>query len=134
LTARSLNAQERLRPVAGYGIGVPPDRRRRTLEEEIGSIMSMHEPSVSHPRTKRASGRAFDLIHRIRALLSLVLHHAAAPVATALVYYVAIVPLGLGLRAFGKDMLLLRLDPVVPTYWIKRDPPGPARGTMTKQS
>lgn len=96
--------------------------------------MSMHEPSISHLRTTRASGCALELIRRTRAVLNIVFHHAVTPVVTTLVYYLAIVPIGLGLRAFGKDMLLLRLDPVAPSYWIKRDPPGPARNSMSRQS
>ena len=43
------------------------------------------------------------------------------------------VPIGLLLRLFGKDPLRLRLDPAAQSYWIEREPPGPAADSMTNQ-
>jgi hypothetical protein len=37
------------------------------------------------------------------------------------------------MRALGKDPLRLRRDPEAKTYWIDREPPGPAPETMTEQ-
>jgi hypothetical protein len=37
------------------------------------------------------------------------------------------------LRALGKDLLRLKREPDARTYWIAREPPGPAPGSMSKQ-
>lgn len=46
-----------------------------------------------------------------------------APVVMALVYISTIVPLGLLLRALGKDLLGTALDSDAKTYWIERETP-----------
>ena len=58
-----------------------------------------------------------------------VLQVAVNPLIMAVLYYAAFVPIGLMLRAAGKDLLRLRPRPAGETYWIKREPPGP----MTQQ-
>jgi hypothetical protein len=55
------------------------------------------------------------------------------PLVIALMFYVVFVPVGLILRALGKDTLRLKPDKKAPSYWIPRNPPGPSRGSMTKQ-
>jgi hypothetical protein len=65
--------------------------------------------------------------------LGLALHRVINPVVMAVIYYGTVVPIGLILRARGKDPLRLKRDPEATTYWIARDPPGPPRGSMTKQ-
>ena len=65
--------------------------------------------------------------------LGLLLHHVVNPVIMAVVYYGAVVPMGLLLKARGKDLLRLKRDPDATTYWIVRDPPGPAPGSMKQQ-
>ncbi|HEV8678686.1 MAG TPA: hypothetical protein VGQ90_04870 [Stellaceae bacterium] len=52
--------------------------------------------------------------------------------ATAL-FFTAVVPIGLVMRVFGRDKLRLRRDAGAASYWIGRDPPGPAPGSMTRQ-
>jgi hypothetical protein len=37
------------------------------------------------------------------------------------------------LRAFGKDILRLKREPAAASYWIVRDQPAPAPGSMRKQ-
>ena len=44
-----------------------------------------------------------------------------------------IVPIGLLMRLFGKDPLNLRFDPAATSYWIPREPPGPAPESMKNQ-
>ena len=46
-----------------------------------------------------------------------------APIVMALVYIVTIVPLGLVLRALGKDLLMIKLDKNAKSYWIDRETP-----------
>lgn len=63
--------------------------------------------------------------------LGLLLHHIVNPVIMALLFYGAVVPTGLILRAFGKDLLRLRREPEIKSYWIEKSSPPP--GSMTKQ-
>jgi hypothetical protein len=65
--------------------------------------------------------------------LGLALHHITNPIIMGLVYCVGIVPMGLLLRAMGKDLLRLKWDRAAPSYWIIREPPGPKPGSMSKQ-
>jgi hypothetical protein len=65
--------------------------------------------------------------------LSLLLGRVMNPLVIALMFYVVFVPVGLILRALGKDTLRLKPDKKAPSYWIPRNPPGPSRGSMTKQ-
>ncbi len=65
--------------------------------------------------------------------LGLALNHVVSPVVMAVLYVVAFVPIGFVLRASGKDLLRLKRDSGTETYWITRDPPGPATGTMRRQ-
>jgi hypothetical protein len=55
------------------------------------------------------------------------------PLAIAIVYATTVIPIGLLMRALGKDILRLRRDPAAPTYWIDRRPPGPAPETLRNQ-
>ncbi len=54
--------------------------------------------------------------------LGMALHRLASPVVVAVIYYVAVVPTGLLLRVFGKDVLRLRFDSTADSYWMLRDP------------
>jgi hypothetical protein len=63
----------------------------------------------------------------------MLLHQIVNPILMALIYYGAVVPMGLVLKMAGKDLLRLKWDQAAKSYWIARDPPGPAAGTMTKQ-
>jgi hypothetical protein len=51
----------------------------------------------------------------------------------SLVYYVSVVPTGLIMRALGRDLRRLKIDRDADTYWISRQPPGPAPETMKDQ-
>lgn len=77
-----------------------------------------------------------SLLHRLNliwARLALVLHRVVNPVVMALVFYLAFTPMGLLLRAFGKDLLYLKPAPEADSYWIPCDPPGPPPNTMIQQ-
>lgn|SRR5262245_35669515 len=65
----------------------------------------------------------------------LLLHGAVNPIIMALIYHVGVLPIGLLLRASGKDLLRLRWLPreQEASYWIARVPPGPRHGSMAKQ-
>lgn len=63
----------------------------------------------------------------------LVLHKIMTPLIMGLLFFVTVVPTGLLMRASGKDPMRLKRDPAATSYWIKRDPPGPAPASMKNQ-
>ena len=63
----------------------------------------------------------------------LLLHRIVNPLIMSLVYYLSVVPTGLIMRALGRDLLRLKIDRDADTYWIPRQPPGPAPETMKDQ-
>jgi hypothetical protein len=72
-------------------------------------------------------------LNRAWTKLGLLLFKVVNPVVLGLIYLTTIVPIGLIMRAFGHDPLRLKSDPQAPTYWVKREPPGPAPETMIHQ-
>ena len=74
------------------------------------------------------------LLHPLNMLwtkLGLLLGRIVTPVVMFLVYAISVVPIGLLLRLFGKD--LLRLKPADSSYWIDRSPPGPPPESLKDQ-
>jgi hypothetical protein len=72
-------------------------------------------------------------LNRLWARFGLLLHHIVNPVIMAFIYFGAVVPTGLVLRAMRKDLLRLKRDSAAKSYWIVREPPGPSSGSMAKQ-
>lgn len=63
----------------------------------------------------------------------LLLHSVVNPIVMGLLFYAAVWPTGLAMRALGKDLLRLRPEPERSSYWIARHPPGPEPETMKDQ-
>lgn len=63
----------------------------------------------------------------------LALGRVVAPVVMAALYFLVVTPTGVLMRAVGKDPLRLRFDPSAKSYWIARDPPGPAPESLKNQ-
>ena len=72
-------------------------------------------------------------LNRVWLRFGLVLHACISPVIMGLVFFTTVTPIGLVRRWLGKDPLRLRWDRDAVTYWIARDPPGPAPDTMSRQ-
>jgi hypothetical protein len=53
------------------------------------------------------------------------LHHVVSPVVLGVIYFGVFTPVALGMRAFGRDAMCRRFEPARPSYWVRRDPPGP---------
>ena len=51
-----------------------------------------------------------------------------SPIVMGLIYFGVFTPVAFAMRLAGRDALALRLDKAnkLPTYWVRRDPPGPA--------
>lgn len=55
------------------------------------------------------------------------------PIVMGFVYFLIVTPIALLLRLFGKDVLGLKRDASVSSYWVARAPPGPKPGSMRDQ-
>jgi hypothetical protein len=77
--------------------------------------------------------RALARLNRAWTALGVLLGRVVSPVATGVLFYGVFTPIGLLMRALGKDPLRLARDPAAATYWISRDPPGPAPGSLDQQ-
>ena len=65
--------------------------------------------------------------------LGILLGRIAAPVALAILFYGVFTPIGAVMRLAGKDPLRLKRDPHSPSYWLPRQPPGPAPDSLDQQ-
>ena len=77
--------------------------------------------------------RALRPLHAVWFRFGMVLHAVVTPIVMGLIFYVAVLPTGLMMRAFGKDPMNRRFDPSAATYWQPRTPPGPDPDTMRNQ-
>lgn len=72
-------------------------------------------------------------LNRLWFKFGLLLHKVVNPLIMGLIFFTTVTPIGLLMRVLGKDLLGLRLSKESETYWIQRDPPGPAPDTMRQQ-
>lgn len=63
----------------------------------------------------------------------MLLHHVVTPLVMGLLFFLTVTPVGLLMRATGKDPMRLKRDPAAASYWIERTPTGPAPETMKNQ-
>jgi Saxitoxin biosynthesis operon protein SxtJ len=59
---------------------------------------------------------------RLGQLLGMVVN----PLVLGVIFFGVFTPVGLVMRMFGRDAMARRFDPDLNTYWVKRNPPGPA--------
>jgi hypothetical protein len=76
---------------------------------------------------------ALNPLNRLWLKFGLLLHGVVNPVVMALLFYGTVLPTGLVMRALGKDLLRLKRQPDAASYWIVRQPAGPAPETMKDQ-
>jgi predicted membrane metal-binding protein len=77
--------------------------------------------------------RALSGLNRGWMRFGLLLNCIVSPLAIGVVYYLTLVPMGLIMRACGKNPLRLHFDRAAASYWIIREPPGPDPKTMNDQ-
>ena len=80
-----------------------------------------------------AAPEFLNVPNRLWLRFGALLHRFVSPVVLAFMFYAVITPMGLLMRALGKDSLCLRRSSSLGSYWIKRDPPGPKPSSMSKQ-
>jgi hypothetical protein len=64
--------------------------------------------------------------NRLWMKFGMLLHHVVSPLVLGLIYFGVFTPVALVMRAFGRDAMCRRFEPAQPSYWVRRDPPGPA--------
>ena len=64
--------------------------------------------------------------------LGLALGKVVSPVVLGVLFFVVITPVAIGMRLFGRDALLMKKR-AVSSYWIDRNPPGPAPESFKDQ-
>lgn len=69
-------------------------------------------------------------LNRLWMRFGMMMHHIVSPIALCVLFYGVVTPTGLLMRLAGKDLLRLRQDKQAKSYWIKRDPPGPAPNSL----
>ena len=79
-----------------------------------------------------APGRLAPL-NRLWTKFGLLLHRIVNPIVMGLIFFLTVTPTALVFRLLGKDPLRRKFDPAAKTYWIDRDPPGPAPESMSQQ-
>lgn len=72
-------------------------------------------------------------LNNIWTKIGLVLHTITSAIALFVVFYGVVTPIGILLRAFGKDPMRLRFDPQASTYWQDRNPAGPEPESLKQQ-
>ena len=72
-------------------------------------------------------------LNRIWLKFGLLLAKIVNPIVMFLIYVTTIVPIGLLLRLFGKDLLLQKVDSQAKSYWIERTPAGPTPESLNEQ-
>ena len=61
------------------------------------------------------------------------LHAVMSPVIVAVMFFGVITPMAALMRLAGHDPMRRRRDPAADSYWIAREPPGPAPDSMRNQ-
>lgn len=77
--------------------------------------------------------RVLNPLNRLWTGLAILLNRVMNPIATGLIFIVAFFPMALLLRVMKKDLLRLQFDESAKSYWIERNPPGPAPDGMANQ-
>lgn len=65
--------------------------------------------------------------------LGLLLNKIVSPILMGIVFYLIVTPMGLFMKLLGKDLLGLKLDKEIASYWKERVPPGPAKDSFENQ-
>lgn len=87
----------------------------------VFALLALAAPRLLHP------------LNVVWTRFGLILHRLTSPVVVAVVFYAAVVPTGLVMRACGRDPLRRKRNPGAVSYWIARTPPGPTPESMTQQ-
>jgi len=65
-------------------------------------------------------------LNRAWMKLGELLGRVVSPVVLGVIYFAVFTPVGVAMRLCGRDAMARAFDHGLKTYWIRRDPPGPA--------
>jgi hypothetical protein len=110
----------------------------------VGLAPLFHSQSESPRRWALATALVFAILarwwneplaplNRIWIKFGLFIYHIVNPIVLGLLFYSTVMPIGLILRAFGKDLLKLRFAPEANSYWIARQRSSPIDDSMKQQ-
>ncbi len=92
----------------------------------LGAAAAFLVVSLVRPKTLRP-------LNLLWFKFGLLLHSVVNPLVMGLLFFVTVTPMGLLMRALGKDLLTMKRQPDAASYWILRDPPGPDAQSMRNQ-
>jgi hypothetical protein len=72
-------------------------------------------------------------LNRLWAKFGHLLHMVISPLLLGLLFYGCVTPIGFLMRLTGKDPMRRKFEPAAKSYWIIREPPGPAPETFKNQ-
>jgi hypothetical protein len=72
-------------------------------------------------------------LNRVWTGVGMLLHKITNPIILGVLFYGVFAPFGAVLRLLGKDLLRLKQVPGAGSYWIMRQPPGPAPESLSNQ-
>ena len=67
--------------------------------------------------------KSLVVLNKIWFKFGIFLGSIIAPIFMSLVYFITVLPIGITMRLFGKDLLKPKLDKSVKSYWIERKEP-----------
>jgi hypothetical protein len=53
-----------------------------------------------------------------------------SPIVLGVIFFGVFAPVGVAMRLFGRDAMARRFEPALRTYWVGREPPGPAEDSF----
>ena len=72
-------------------------------------------------------------LNRVWMKFGELLHRVVSPIVLGIIFYGVFTPVGFVMRMAGRDIMKRRFEPGAPTYWVERDPPGPADDSFQDQ-
>jgi len=72
-------------------------------------------------------------LNRVWTKIGFLMHKVVSPVILGIMFFGVLLPTGLLKRVFGTDGMGLTFDKKAESYWVERDPPGPAPDSMKQQ-
>ena len=69
-------------------------------------------------------------LNRAWMKLAELLHKVVSPVVMGIMFFGVFTPMGFVMRRFGWDAMRRAWDPAAKSYWIRREPPGPAEDSF----
>src|SRR5438874_2698809 len=72
-------------------------------------------------------------LNRLWMKLGELLHRVVSPVVLGVIFYGVFTPAAFVMRIAGRDTMKRKFEPSAPTYWIGRNPPGPAVDSFRDQ-